>query len=111
MADIIVVTTDFVPGYEVEKVLGVVMGSTVRARHIGRDIKAALKNIVGGEIKDYTELLEDARREAMNRMIKQAKELGADAVINLRFMTSMVTTGAAEILAYGTAVKLKKREL
>ncbi|MDI3502404.1 MAG: hypothetical protein PWR09_529 [Archaeoglobi archaeon] len=104
----IVTTTDFVPGYEVSEILGVVFGNTVRAKHIGKDITAALKNIVGGELKEYAEMLRDAREEAMNRMINEAKKLGADAVLNVRFTTSQTMTGAAELLAYGTAVKLRK---
>ncbi len=104
----IVTTTDFVPGYEIDEILGVVMGNTVRAKHIGKDILAGLKNIVGGEIDEYTEMLRDARIEAVNRMINEAKKMGADAVINVRFATSQTTAGAAELLAYGTAVKLKK---
>ena len=94
------------PGHNYE-ILGVVVGSTVRAKNIGKDIMAALKNIVGGEIQEYTEMLKDARKEAINRMINEAKNIGADAVINVRFMTSAITQGAAEILAYGTAVKLE----
>lgn len=109
MEEIIVTTTDFVPGYEVEKIIGVVFGNTVRAKHIGRDILAGLKNIVGGEIQEYTKMLADARKEALNRLIKSAKELGADAVINVRFTTSQTMAGAAELLAYGTAVKLRKK--
>ncbi|MBC7114269.1 MAG: YbjQ family protein [Archaeoglobi archaeon] len=104
----IVTTTDFVPGYEVSEILGVVFGNTVRAKHIGKDITAALKNIVGGELEEYTEMLRDAREEAMNRMINEAKKLGADAVLNVRFTTSQTMAGAAELLAYGTAVKLRK---
>ncbi|MBO8180508.1 MAG: YbjQ family protein [Archaeoglobus sp.] len=103
----IVTTTEFVPGYEIEEVLGVVFGNTVRAKHIGKDILAGLKNIVGGEIEEYTEMLRDARIEALNRMVNEAKKLGADAVVNVRFTTSQTTAGAAELLAYGTAVKLK----
>lgn len=103
-----VVNTDFVPGYEIVEVIGVVMGNTVRARHIGKDIGAAFKNIVGGEIGAYSEMLADARREALNRMINHATKLGADAVINVRFTTAQTMAGAAEILAYGTAVRLKK---
>ena len=104
----IVTTTDFVPGYEIDEILGVVMGNTVRAKHIGKDILAGLKNIVGGEIDEYTEMLRDARIEAVNRMINDAKKMGANAVINVRFATSQTTAGAAELLAYGTAVMLKK---
>ncbi len=109
MEEVVVTTTDFVPGYEVERVLGVVFGNTVRAKHIGKDISALFKNIVGGEIQEYTEMLSDARKEALNRLIKAAKDLGADAVINVRFTTSQTMAGAAELLAYGTAVKLKKK--
>ena len=104
---VIVTTADEIPGKEVVKVLGVVIGNTVRARNIGRDIAASLKNIVGGEIKSYTDLLVQARDESYNRMINEAIDLKADAIIGMRFMTAMVVTGAAEILAYGTAVKLR----
>jgi len=104
---VIVTTADEIPGKEVVKVLGVVIGNTVRARNIGRDIAASLKNIVGGEIKSYTDLLVQARDESYNRMINEAIGLKADAIIGMRFMTAMVVTGAAEILAYGTAVKLR----
>ncbi|MBU1103004.1 MAG: YbjQ family protein [Nanoarchaeota archaeon] len=103
----IITTTDAMPGKKVTEILGVVKGNTVRAKNIGRDIAAGLKNIVGGEIKSYTHLLTQAREEAYNRMVNAAIELGADAVVNMRFMTSMVMAGSAEILAYGTAVKLK----
>lgn len=96
-----------IPGKEITESLGIARGSTVRARNIGRDIFAGLKTIVGGEIKEYTRLLADAREEALNRMIKDAEKLGADAVINMRFTTSTVMAGSAEILAYGTAVRLK----
>uniref|UniRef100_A0A7C3VJB1 UPF0145 protein ENN70_06240 n=1 Tax=Archaeoglobus fulgidus TaxID=2234 RepID=A0A7C3VJB1_ARCFL len=106
----IVTTTESVPGYEIEEILGVVFGNTVRAKHIGKDILAALKNIVGGEIQEYTEMLRDARMEALNRMLNEAKKLGADAVVNVRFATSQTMAGAAELLAYGTAVKLRTVE-
>jgi len=106
----IVTTTEFVPGYEVEEVLGVVFGNTVRAKHLGKDILAGLKNIVGGEIEEYTEMLRDARMEALNRMANEAKKLSADAVVNVRFTTSQTMAGAAELLAYGTAVKLRAVE-
>ncbi|MEM0089201.1 MAG: YbjQ family protein [Archaeoglobaceae archaeon] len=109
MEEIIITTTDFVPGFEIERIIGVVFGNTVRAKHIGKDISALFKNIVGGEIQEYTEMLSEARKEALNRMIKNAKELGADAVLNVRFATSQTMAGAAELLAYGTAVKLKKK--
>jgi len=101
---IIITTTESIPGYRIVKVLGIVSGSTVRARHIGRDILAGLKNIVGGEISEYTELLADARDEAIRRMIEKARALGANAVVNVRLSSSQVAQGAAEILAYGTAV-------
>lgn len=101
----IITSTEEVPGYRKE-ILGLVFGNTVRAKHLGKDISAALKNIVGGELQEYTEMLSDARQEALNRMINAAKDLGADAVINVRFTTSQTMAGAAELLAYGTAVKL-----
>lgn len=104
----IVVTSESVPGYHVTEALGVVRGSTIRAKHIGKDFMAALRNIVGGEVKEYTEMLIEARSESMNRMVAQAEEAGADAVINLRFVTSQVMAGAAELLAYGTAVKTRR---
>ncbi len=107
MKGLVISTTSEVPGKKVKEILGVVRGNTVRSRNIGRDIGAALKNIVGGEIKTYTDMVSHARDEAFNRMINQAIELKADAVINVRFMTSTVMAGASEMLAYGTAVKLK----
>ena len=102
----IIVNTDFVPGREISEALGLVRGSTIRAKHIGKDIVASLRTLVGGEITEYTEMLIEARNESMRRMQAQAEKLGADAVINVRFVTSQVMTGAAELLAYGTAVKL-----
>jgi uncharacterized protein YbjQ (UPF0145 family) len=105
--EILTTTTSEIPGKKVTQILGVVKGNTIRARHVGRDIAAGFKNIVGGEIKSYTQMTEQARDEAFNRMVNQAHELGADAIINIRFATSMVMAGAAEMLAYGTAVKLK----
>lgn len=107
MVEIIITTGNEVPGKKVVKVLKVVRGSTVRARNIGRDIGAGFKNLIGGEIKTYTEMTANARDEAFNRMVNQAIDLNADAVIGVRFMTSMVMQGASEMLAYGTAVKLK----
>ncbi|MBU0957194.1 MAG: YbjQ family protein [Nanoarchaeota archaeon] len=98
-------TTSEIPGKKVKEVLGIVTGNTIRARHVGRDIMAGLKNLVGGEIKSYTEMMTQSREEAFNRMINMALDIKADAVINVRFTTSMVMGGAAEILAYGTAVK------
>jgi uncharacterized protein YbjQ (UPF0145 family) len=107
MQKIIVSTTEKVPGKEIVEMLGVVKGNTVRARNIGRDIGAGLKNIVGGEVKTYTQMTTKSRDEAYNRMVNEAIELGADAVVGMRFTTSMVTTGASEMLAFGTAVKLR----
>ncbi len=98
-------TTETIAGKEIAQVLGIARGNTVRARNIGRDIFAGLKNIVGGEIDEYTILIADSREEAISRMIKDAQRLGADAVVNIRFTTSMIMQGSAEILAYGTAVK------
>ena len=103
----IITTTDFVPNREIYDILGIARGSTVRARNIGGDIFAGLKNIVGGEIDEYTKLQAQSREQALNRMMEDAKGLNADAVINVRFTTSMVMQGASEILAYGTAVQLK----
>ena len=103
----IITTTSTVPGNEITEILGIARGSTVRARNIGRDIFAGLKNIVGGEIEEYTKLQAQSREQAMQRMVKDAERLGADAVINVRFGTSMVMQGAAEMLAYCTAVKFK----
>ena len=99
-------TTETIAGKEITESLGMVRGSTVRARNIGRDIFAGLKNIVGGEISEYTKLLADSREEATARMIKDAESLGANAVVNVRYTTSAVSQGAAEILAFGTAVKI-----
>ena len=102
----IITTTDTIPNKEVIEILGIARGSTVRARNIGRDIFAGLKNIIGGEIQEYTKLQADSREQAIQRMIDDANKLNADAVINVRLTTSMVMQGAAEILAYRTAVKL-----
>jgi uncharacterized protein YbjQ (UPF0145 family) len=104
----IVINTESVPGKEVVKILGLVQGNTIRAKHAGRDIMAGFKNIVGGELTAYTELLTEARREAMQRMLNQAEELGANAVLNVRFTTSAITAGAAELYAYGTAVVVRE---
>ncbi|MBP5319666.1 MAG: YbjQ family protein [Kiritimatiellae bacterium] len=98
-----VVNTDSVPGFEVVAIKGLVQGNTVRAKHIGRDLAAGLKNIVGGELKGYTELLTESRTEAVNRMTAQAEQLGANAILNVRFSTSAISAGASEIMAYGTA--------
>jgi len=102
----IISTTEKVPGHEVREILGVVRGNTIRARHVGRDIVAGLRNLVGGEIAEYTKLMGESREQAIDRMVEQAETLGADAVICTRFTTSMVMSQAAEILAYGTAVRL-----
>ena len=103
----IISTTETIPGREITEIVGIARGSTVRARNIGRDVFAGLKSIVGGEIEEYTKLQAHSREQAMQRLIKDAQKIGADAVINIRITTSMVMQGASEILAYGTAVKLK----
>lgn len=100
----IIVNTESVPGCTIKEVKGLVQGNTVRAKHVGRDIAASFKNMFGGELKGYTELLVEARREAVGRMLAQAQELGANAVVNVRLATSSITAGAAELYAYGTAV-------
>ncbi|GAB5555598.1 MAG: YbjQ family protein [Saprospiraceae bacterium] len=100
-------TTPSIAGHEIAETLDIARGSTVRARNLGRDIFAGIKNLVGGEITEYTELMASAREQALDRMIADAEHLGADAVVNVRFMTAQVMQGASEILAYGTAVKLK----
>lgn len=104
---ITITTLEGVPGQEVVEHYGLVQGSTIRAKHVGKDIMAGLKNLVGGELKGYTELLQEARQEAVSRMTEQASLLGANAVLNVRFSTSSVAQGAAELYAYGTAVKVK----
>lgn len=103
----IVVNTETVPGHRVVEALGVVRGSTIRAKHIGKDIMASLRGVVGGEVKEYTDMLTETRNESVNRMKREARALGADAVVNLRFSTSQVMAGAAELLAYGTAVRIE----
>ena len=108
MTGIIVTTGTEIPGKKVVKILDVVKGNTVRARNIGRDIGAGLKNIIGGEVKTYTEMTQNSRDEAYNRMVNEAVNLNADAIIGVRFTTSMVMAGASEMLAYGTAVKIRK---
>ena len=107
MSDILVVTTPDVTGRQVDRVIGLVRGNTVRARHIGKDIMAGLKTIVGGEIHEYGKLLAESREQALDRMVAEAESLGANAVLNVRFATSMVMQGSAEMLAYGTAVVLQ----
>ncbi|MCK5762743.1 MAG: YbjQ family protein [Clostridiales bacterium] len=103
----ILVNTDTIPGAEITEALGIVRGSTIQSKHIGKDILAGFKTIVGGEITEYTEMLESARKVALGRMVKSAEEVGADAIINIRFATSNIMQGAAELLVYGTAVKIK----
>ena len=99
--------TETIPGMRIVEFYGVVTGSTVRAKHIGRDIMASFKNIVGGELTGYTELLQEARHDALARMTQQAESLGANAVVNVRFSTSSIAQGAAELFAYGTAVRVE----
>ena len=104
--NIILTNLESVPGRQIVEHYGLVSGSTVRAKHVGRDIAASLKNLVGGELKGYTELLQEARAESTARMVEQARSLGANAIVNIRYSTSSVAAGAAELYAYGTAVKL-----
>ena len=99
--------TETIPGRTIVEFYGVVTGSTVRAKHVGRDIMAGLKNLVGGELKGYTELLQESRQDAMNRMVEEAQSMGANAVVNVRFSTSSIAQGAAELFAYGTAVRVE----
>ncbi|PHR91542.1 MAG: hypothetical protein COA69_10100 [Robiginitomaculum sp.] len=104
MPNIQISNLEAIPGTTITEHLGMVQGNTVRAKHVGRDIMAGLKNIVGGELRGYTELLTDSREECMSRMIAQARDLGANAVLNIRFSTSSVSAGASELFVYGTAV-------
>jgi uncharacterized protein YbjQ (UPF0145 family) len=103
----IIVNTPDVSGHRIVKTLGLVRGNTIRSKHVGKDILASLRMLVGGEIKEYTEMLTEARNQALHRMLDEAEVMNADAVVNVRFVTSQVMTGAAELLAYGTAVKLE----
>ena len=103
----IIVNTDYISGKDIKESLGLVRGNTIQAKSIGKDIKAGFRHMAGGEIKEYTEMLAESREIALDRMIEKAEKLNADAVINVRFMTSSIMGGAAEILAYGTAVKIK----
>ena len=105
----IVVNTDFIAGKEITQTLGMARGSTIQAKHIGKDVMSVLRSLTGGELTEYSNMLEEAREKAINRMVDDAEKMGADAVINVRFMTSMVMAGSAEILAYGTAVKLSDK--
>ena len=103
----ILTNIEAIPGQQIVEHYGLVTGSTIRAKHLGKDIMAGLKNLVGGELKGYTELLQESRQEATNRMIAQAHKLGANAIVNVRYATSSVAQGAAELFAYGTAVKVE----
>jgi uncharacterized protein YbjQ (UPF0145 family) len=105
----IISTIHEIAGKEITEVLGLVRGNTIRARHVGKDIMAGFKNIVGGEITDYTKMMAESREQAIDRMIAEAKSLGADAVVGIRFSTSSVMQGAAELMAYGTAVRLRDK--
>ena len=102
----ITTTTDTIPGMTIVETIGLVRGSTVRARHIGRDIMASLRNIVGGEVDEYTKLLAESREQSIQRMIENAQDMGGNAVVGVRLITAGVASGAAEIVAYGTAVKV-----
>ena len=101
-----IVTTDTIAGYTITESLGSVIGNTIRARHLGKDISAGLRSLVGGEITEYTGMMAESREQALQRMLNRAKELNADAVVGVRFQTSMIMQGSAELLVYGTAVKL-----
>lgn len=105
-SDMLVVTTDSVAGREIGEVLGLVRGSTVRAKHLGTDIVASLRNLVGGEVREYASLLAGSREQALDRMVDEAFQLGADAVVAVRMQTSMIQAGSSEVLVYGTAVRL-----
>lgn len=104
----LVSTTEQLPGYEVVEVLGVARGNVIRAKHVGTDFVAALRNVVGGEVKEYTKLMSEAREQAFDRMVENARAMGADAIIAMRFQTAMVMAGSAEMLAYGTAVRVAR---
>ncbi len=106
----LIVTTDYVAGRKITATLGVARGSTIRAKHVGKDILAGLRTLVGGELKEYSEMLVESRAQALSRMEEQAIKLGADAIVGVRFVTSQVMAGAAELLAYGTAVKLAEED-
>jgi uncharacterized protein YbjQ (UPF0145 family) len=104
---VIIVTSSGIEGKKIVKTLGMVKGSTIRARHLGRDISAGLRSLIGGEITEYTKLMAEAREEAIQRMVEQAEEMGANAILDVRFVTSMVVSGSSELLVYGTAVIVK----
>lgn len=103
----IITNIETVPGKSIVEHFGLVSGSTIRAKHLGKDLMAGLKNLVGGELKGYTQLLQESRRQAMDRLIEQARQFGANAIVNIRFSTSSVAQGAAELYAYGTAVRVE----
>ncbi|MDE2850574.1 MAG: YbjQ family protein [Acidobacteriota bacterium] len=105
----LIATTETIAGHDITQTLGLVRGNTIRARHVGRDITAALRNLVGGEVTEYTKMVAESREQALDRMVAEAEALGADAVVAVRFTTSVITSGAAELLAVGTAVKLQRR--
>ncbi len=105
-----IVTTDTIVGYTITESLGSVIGNTIRARHLGKDISAGLRSLVGGEITEYTGMIAESREQALQRMLDRAKELNADAVVGIRFQTSMIMQGSAELLVYGTAVKLAQNK-
>jgi uncharacterized protein YbjQ (UPF0145 family) len=104
----IVTTTDDLPGRRITRILGLVRGNTIRARHLGRDIQAVIRNVTGGEIREYTKMLAESREQALDRMTEEAEAVGANAVVGVRFTTSMVMSGAAEIMCYGTAVRYEE---
>jgi uncharacterized protein YbjQ (UPF0145 family) len=106
----IVVTTDTITGKRIVRTLGLVRGNTIRARHVGKDVLAVLRNVVGGEIGEYTKMMAESREQSLDRMVEEAKQLEANAVIGVRFMTSMLMQGAAELLAYGTAVVVEDED-
>jgi uncharacterized protein YbjQ (UPF0145 family) len=105
----LITTQDFLAEYDITETLGLVRGNTIRARHVGKDILAGLRTLIGGEITEYTKMLAESREQAIDRMIARAEQLGADAIVCMRFTTSSVLSGSAELLAYGTAVKIKKK--
>nr|WP_228517795.1 YbjQ family protein [Aliidiomarina indica] len=109
MKPILIATTETIVGEDIAETLGVVRGNTIRARHLGRDILAALRNLVGGELHDYTKLMAEAREQSIDRMMDEARTLGADAIVGVRFSTSVIAQSAAEILVFGTAVKLRTK--
>ena len=111
MIEMLITTQDELADYDITQTLGLVRGNTIRARHVGKDILAGLRSIVGGEITEYTKMLAEAREQSIDRMVDEADSLGADAIVCLRFTTSPVMQGAAELLAYGTAVKVRRRSV